>query len=125
MCRARNSAAVCPGSKVHLAIVNLRKKLSLATLVATSGGLRRFSIGNFCDPMLHCLSRPLRKYPGEVLAMCIEDNQPQDCHNYCQRYTSWIQNNVIQNDVHNYWSKQHKTEGHEPIHKQQRTACDL
>src|SRR5438876_4149380 len=24
-------------------------------------------------------SRPLHKYPGEVLAMCIEDNQPEEC----------------------------------------------
>jgi len=71
------------------------------------------------------ISRPLHKYPGEVLAMRIEDNQPQDCHDDRQRYTSWIQSNVIQNYVHNYWSKQHQTEGHKPIYKQQRTACDL
>jgi len=57
--------------------------------------------------------------------MCVEDNQPQDCHNDRQRYASRIQNNVIQNYVHNYWSKEHKTERHEPIHKQQCTAYDL
>ncbi len=39
---------------------------------------------------LFYLSRPLRKYPGEVLAMRIEDNQPQDRHDDCQRYTCWI-----------------------------------
>ena len=71
------------------------------------------------------LLRPLHKYSGEVLAMPIEDNQPQDHYDDCRRYSSWIQERVIQNDVHNYWSKQHKTQGHEPIHQQQRTACDL
>ena len=57
--------------------------------------------------------------------MCIEDNQPQDCYNERQRRATRIQENVIQKYVHDYRSKQHKTEGHEPIHKQQRTACHL
>jgi hypothetical protein len=104
MCRARNSAAVCPGSKVHLAMA----ETSLET-----------------DLTLHCSSRPLHKYPGEVLAKRIEHNEPQDYYNDCQRYTTWIQKHVIQNYVHNYWSKKHKSKGHEPIHKQQRTACNL
>src|SRR6185436_19625276 len=73
----------------------------------------------------HCLLCALHKYPGEVLAMCIEDNQPQDCHDECQNYTSRVQEQVIQKNVHDYWSQQHKTEGHEAINKQQRTACDL
>jgi hypothetical protein len=72
-----------------------------------------------------CLSRPLHKYPGEVLAMPIENNQPQDYDDDCRRRATRIQEQVIQNYVHNHWSQQHKTEGYEPIHQQQRTAGEL
>src|SRR6185503_3916222 len=73
----------------------------------------------------HSLLRPLRKYPGEVLAMRIEDNQPQNCYNDCQRYAGWIQEHVIEQDVHNHWSKKHKAKRHIPVHKQQRATRDL
>src|SRR5229473_3775816 len=104
MCRARNSAAVCPGSKVHFAIA----ETSFET-----------------DLTLHCFSSPWHKYSREVLAACIEDNQPQDCHDDGQRHTRWVQEHMIQKNVHNYRSQQQQTEWHEPIHQQQRTARDL
>jgi hypothetical protein len=57
--------------------------------------------------------------------MCIEDNQPQDCDYDRQTYPNWIQEQVIQKNVHYYWSQEHQAQGHEPIHKQQQTAGDL
>jgi len=57
--------------------------------------------------------------------MAIEDNQPQDYYYDCQRYTTWIQEHVIGNDVHDYRSKKQKRKGYEPIHEQERTTYDL
>src|SRR5438552_6747237 len=97
MCRARNSAAVCPGSKVNLAIVH--------SPLETSG--------------------TLRKYPGEVLPLTVEDNRPQDRYHCCQRCTTVIQEDVITNDVHDYRSKQYQRQRYEPVHEQQCAARDL
>src|SRR6266496_4781258 len=97
MCRARNSAAVCPGSKLHLAIVHSPSE--------TSGALH--------------------KYPGEVLPPTEEDNKPQDRYHSCESRSTMIQEDVITNDVHDYGSKQHQRQRYEPVHEQQRAARDL
>src|ERR1700716_1577024 len=62
-----------------------------------------------------CLSRALHKYPGEVLAMCTEDNQPQDYYDDRRCYTTSIQEHVITNDVHDYRPKQHQRERYESV----------
>ena len=43
----------------------------------------------------YCSSGPLHKYPGKVLAMRIEDDEPQYDYNDCQRYATWVQEHVI------------------------------
>src|SRR5258708_37426162 len=50
---------------------------------------------------------PLHKYSGEVLAVPIENNQPQDCHHRRRYCSARIQERVIANNVHDDWSKQH------------------
>jgi len=67
----------------------------------------------------------LHKYAGEVLAVRIEHDEPQDCYGDCQSDAGWIQEKVIQQNVHDYWSKQYQCEGHEPIYQQQRATQDL
>src|SRR5882724_4083048 len=72
-----------------------------------------------------CSSRLLHKYAKEVLAMPIEHNEPQNGRGDCQTNAGWIQEQVIQENVHDYWSKQYQRKGHEPIHQQQRATQDL
>src|SRR6266581_640215 len=97
MCRARNSAAVCPGSKLHFAIVHSLSETSCA----------------------------LHEYPRKVLPLTVENNQPQDCYHSCESRSTMIQEDVITNDIRDYWPKQYQRERHEPVRKQQQTACDL
>src|SRR5258708_173367 len=57
--------------------------------------------------------------------MPVEDNEPQDDYDDCQRYTAYVQEQVITNYVHDYWPKKHQTKRHKPIHQQQRTTHHL
>ena len=57
--------------------------------------------------------------------MPIENNEPQDGNENRQSDTGWIQEQVIQKDVHDYWAKQHKREGHKTVHEQKQAANDL
>src|SRR5947207_4312987 len=70
-------------------------------------------------------SSTLDKYPREVLPLTVENNQPQDCYHRRRYCSARIQEHVITNDVNDYWSQQHQRERHEPVRKQQQTACDL
>jgi len=76
-------------------------------------------------PVANLLSRPLRENPGEVLAMRVEDNQPQNHYDDWQHYIARMQERVIQNYVHYHRPKKYQTEGHVPIHKQQSTTRNL
>ena len=55
----------------------------------------------------------LREYPGEVLAMPIEHNQPQDRYHRRRYCPARIQEHVITNDVHDYRPKQYHRERYE------------
>ena len=70
-------------------------------------------------------SSTLRKYSGEVLALTVEGNQPQDRYHGGKSSSTMIQEDVITNDIHDYWSKQHQRQRYEPVHEQQRAAYDL
>lgn len=53
------------------------------------------------------VSGALRKYSGKVLTLSVIDHEPQDDHHDCHYYASSIQKHVVQNDVHDHWSKKH------------------
>ena len=59
------------------------------------------------------------------MATRVEDNEPQNNYDERQRPAHYIQEHVITNNVYKNWSKQHQTEWREPVHQQQRSACDL
>src|SRR5438034_2103424 len=67
----------------------------------------------------------LDKDPREVLPLTVENSQPQDRYHSCESRSTMIQEDVITNDIRDYWSQQHQRERHEPVRKQQQTACDL
>jgi hypothetical protein len=46
-------------------------------------------------PELRYLSRPLDKYSGEILAVAVEDNRPEDYYNDRQHSATRIQEHVI------------------------------
>jgi hypothetical protein len=88
------------------------------------------SVPGFKSPFSHPslsveTSSTLDKYPREVLPLTVEDNQPQDRYYGCQSRATVIQEHVITNDVHDYWSEQHQRQSHEPVHEQQRAAYNL
>jgi hypothetical protein len=71
------------------------------------------------------LSRPLSENARKILAMRVEDNQPQNHYDDWQNYIARMQERVIQNYVYDHRPKKYQTEGNVAIHKQQSTARDL